>query len=527
VDITTKRKNREEYSKGIIPTNGYWINNWIARHADINPNQLILIDEKSERRFTYKTFNERIDRVAAFLKKELNVKKGDRIAMISWNRIEILDVLFASAKLGGVFVPINTRYTSAEIRDYIRLFEPKTLVYEEQFMDRLADLDKGTGIKHFVHVGATGIRDSRSFEEAENYSTKLKETELVNLDDPIMILQTGGTTGKPKGSIVTYRMVFWNAMITVRDLIVPGEVTVTCVPLFHIGGYTYTLPLLVWGGTNILMHRWNPEKLVECIEKERVTFQFLVPAQLKMFTETPQFKTVDLSSVRWFTTGGAALTREIVDMLLKKGVLMKQGYGLTEVGPGVFALDPKDAVRKLGSIGKPNLLIDVRIADDEGKGVASNESGELLIRAPSLFGGYWNDPEETAKAVEGGWFHTGDIVKRDEEGFFYIIGRKKRVIRSGSESVYPEEIEKILVSHPKVEEAVVLGIPDRKWGEVPKALIVLKVGEYVSKEEIMNYCINKLAKYKVPRTIEFIKSVPKTPAGKISREELMRKYGSR
>jgi len=525
--MTTKRKTTEKHLTSIIPKNGYWINNWIARHADINPDQLILIDEKSGERFTYKTFNEKIDKVAAFLKKKLDVKKGDRIAMISWNRIEMLEVLFAAAKLGCIFVPINTRYTSMEIKDYIGLVEPKILVYEEEFTDRVTPLEKNTKIKHFMHVGVVGIKDSLNFKEAENYPAKLDEIELVDLEDPMMILQTGGTTGKPKGAIVTYRMVFWNAMVTVRDLIVPGEVTATCVPLFHIGGYTYTLPLLIWGGTNILMYRWNPEKLIEWIEKERVTFQFLVPAQLKMFVETPRFQVADLSSVRWFTTGGAALTKEIVDALLKKGVLMKQGYGLTEVGPGVFALDPKDAIRKLGSIGKPNLLIDVRIVDEKGKDVAFNEPGELLIRAPSLFGGYWNDPEETAEALEGGWFHTGDIVKCDEEGFFYIVGRKKRVIRSGSESIYPEEIEKILSSHPKIEEAVVFGVPDSKWGEVPKALLVLKKGEQLSKEEIMNYCLTKLAKYKVPKIIEFVKSVPKTPAGKISREELMKKYGGK
>lgn len=485
------------------------------------------MDEKSDRRFTYNVFNERADRVAAFLKEEFKVKKGERIGVISWNRIEMLDVLFAAAKLGSIFVPINTRYTSREIKEYANLFEPRVLVYEEEFADRVSELKDGMTVKHFIHIGNGEIKNSTSFKEAEDYSEKLDKPALVDLEDPIMILQTGGTTGTPKGSIVTYRMIFWNAMITVRDLIVPGETTVTCVPLFHIGGYTYTLPLLIWGGTNILMHRWDPEKLIDWIEKERVTFQFLVPAQLKMLIETPKFKTADLSSVRWFTTGGAALTREIVDFLLKKGVLMKQGYGLTEVGPGVFALDPKDAVRKLGSIGKPNLLIDVRVVNDEGKDVAPNDPGELLIRAPSLFGGYWNNPEETAKALEGGWLHTGDIVIYDKEGFFYIVGRKKRVIRSGSESIYPEEIEKILASHPKIEEATVIGFPNKKWGEVPKALIVLKRGESLSEEEVVNYCLSKMAKYKVPKSIEFVESIPKTPAGKVSRDELIKKYGGK
>jgi len=507
-----------------IVTQGYWVNNWIAQHAKINLNHIALIDEKSERRFTYRVFSERVDRIAASFKKKLKLEKSDRVAIISWNRIEMLDTLFATAKIGGIFTPINTRYTSREIEEQITLFKPKVLIYEEEFTEKVKELKK-VKVRWLVHLGKSYIKNSIDFEDLVNYEEKLDRQTPVNLEDPVMILQTGGTTGTPKGAIIPYRMIFWNAMITIRDLIVPGEVTVTCVPLFHIGGYTYTLPLLFWQGTNILMHRWNPEKLLELIEKEKVTFQFLVPAQLKMLVESPKFKTADLTSVRWFTTGGAALTKDIVDAFLKKGVLVKQGYGLTEAGPGVFALDPKDALHKIGSIGKPNLLIDVRVVNDKGEEVAPNNPGELLIRAPSLFGGYWNNTEETSKALEGGWLHTGDIVKYDEEGFFYIVGRKKNVIRSGSESIYPEEIERILSSHPKIHEAVVFGIPDEKWGEVPKALIVLKTGEKLTREEVIKYCEDKMAKYKIPKVIEFLDSIPKTPAGKILREKLIEKYG--
>jgi fatty-acyl-CoA synthase len=525
VDLaTTAAKKKAKRPDIDIPTQGHWINNWIARHADLNPNQLVLIDEKSDRRFTYKTFNQRTDRIAAFLREEFKVKKGDRIGIISWTRVEMLDILFAAAKLGGIFLPINTRFTPREIKECITTYKPTALVYEEEFSDKIRESKIETQIRNLMHIGNQGIRNSVNFASAEAYSQTLKEPELMDLEDPLMILQTGGTTGTPKGSIVNYRMVFWNAMVTVRDLIVPGEITVTSVPLFHIGGYTYTLPLLIWGGTNILMHRWDPERLIDWIEKERVSFEFLVPAQLKMLIESERFKTADLSSVRWFTTGGAALTREIMDLLLKKGVIMKQGYGLTEVGPGVFALDPKDAVRKLGSIGKPNLLIDVRVVNDKGKDAEPNEPGELLIRAPSLFGGYWRNPRETAKAVEDGWFHTGDIVTYDDEGFYYVVARQKLVIRSGSESIFPEEIERILSSHPEIAEAVVIGVPDKKWGEVPKALIVLKRGAGLSKEDVLSYCFDKLAKYKIPKSVEFIGSIPKTSAGKIEREQLVERY---
>jgi fatty-acyl-CoA synthase len=507
-----------------LPIEGYWINNWISRHADINSDQLILIDEKSGDRLTYKTFNERVERIAAFLKNELNLRKGDRVAIVSWNRIEMLTTLFASAKLGCIFVPINTRYTAKEIEDYNKIFEPKVLMYEEQFANEIEKFKSSVKIAHYIHIDGEGLEDSLSFQEAEKYSKKLVRAESVALESPLMILQTGGTTGVPKGSIVTYRMVLWNAFVTVRDLVMPGEVTVTCVPLFHIGGYTYTIPLLIWGGTNILMYRWNPEGLIDWIEKEEVTFQFLVPAQLKMLTESDRFNTADFSSVRWFTTGGGALTKEIVNAFLKKGVTMKQGYGLTEVGPGVFALDPKDAFRKIGSIGKPNLLIDVKVIDEKGRDVGLNKPGELLIRAPSMFGGYWNNPKETMEAVKGGWLHTGDIVKCDEEGYFYIIGRKKHLIRSGSESIYPEEVENVLISHPKIQDVAVIGVPDEKWGEMPKALIVVKKGEKITNEELIEYCKDKLSKYKIPKIIDFVETLPKTSAGKILRKKLVERY---
>jgi fatty-acyl-CoA synthase len=511
----------------MIPTQGFWINNWIARQAEINPNQLVLIDEKSDRRLTYKTFNESVDRISAFLRDKSNITKGDRVCVISWNRIEMLQLLFASAKLGAIFVPINTRYSTREIKEYVKLIRPRVLVYEEDLADKVKEPKKDSAIESYFELESHDAATSKSLWRAEEYLKKLDKPVSVDLEDPVMILQTGGTTGTPKGSIVTYRMIFWNAVNTIRDLIVPGEVTVTSVPLFHIGGYTYTLPLLMWGGTNVLMNKWNPERLINWIETERVTFQFLVPAQLKMLVETPGFKTADFTSLRWFTTGGAALTRDIVDALLKKSVIMKQGYGLTEVGPGVFALDPRDALRKLGSIGKPNLLVDVRVVNEKGEDAAVNEPGELLIRSPSLFGGYWRNSEETRKAVEGGWLHTGDVVRVDEEGFFFIVGREKRVIRSGSESIYPEEIEKLLCLHPKIVEAFVVGVPDRKWGEVPKAFIVTRTGETLEKEEVVRYCLEGLAKYKVPKEIEFVESIPKSAAGKVLKDELMRKHESR
>jgi len=507
-----------------IASSGSWINNWIERRAELTPNWLALMDDAvGDRRITFKEFNERASKVAGFLKYSLNVSKGDVVAMISWARIEVLEVLFACMKIGAVFVPVNVRLSASEIIDLLKDMDVKVLVYEDEFLDKVSGIVKGLGSVKTIVLGEKGLSDSIKFDDV--YGKKLDKVTEVSLEDPIMILQTGGTTGKPKGGVVTYRMILWNAVNTVRDLIIPGDVTITAVPLFHIGGYTYTIPLLFWGGSNIIMRRWNVDKFIDLVERERPTFLFLVPTQIKMLIENERFWKADFSSVRWITSGGAALTRDLIETIFKKGIVQKQGYGLTEMGPGVFALDPWDAKRKIGSIGKPNLLVETKVVKEDGSIAERGEEGELLLRGPSLFGGYWRMDDETEKALEGGWLHTGDIVRIDDEGFYWIVGRRKHLIKSGAEAIYPEEIEKILLNHPKIEDVVVIGVPDEKWGEVPKALVVLKSGEKITKDEIVNYLIDKIAKYKIPKYIQVLKEIPKSPLGKVSRKELTKLYG--
>jgi fatty-acyl-CoA synthase len=320
-------------------------------------------------------------------------------------------------------------------------------------------------------------------------------------------------------------MVLWNALNTVRDLIIPGDVTINTLPLFHIGAYTYLLPLLIFGGTSILMHRWNVDEFIDLVERERPSFLFLVPTQLRMLLQSPRFKEADFSSVRWITSGGGALTRDLIEKIFEKGVVQKQGFGMTEMGPGIFALDPWDAWRKRGSIGKPNLLVEAKVVDANGNEVPPGVEGELLLRGPSVFSGYLRNEEEMRALVRGEWMATGDIVRRDEEGYFWVVGRVKNVIRSGEESVYPEEIERLLLMHPKIKDAVVIGVPDEKWGEVPKALIVLKEGEKITKEEVVEFLKDKIAKYKIPKYVEVVKEFVYTETGKVSRAALKNLYG--
>ncbi len=492
-----------------ISSCGTWVNDWISKRAYLTGGWIAIKDDALGRlrSFTYSELDQTARRVASLLREDFNVSTGDKVAILSWTRAEFVAVLLACFKIGCTLVPVNTRYTSREINEVIERTHSRVLLYEGEFEDRV----KVLGIPTIRYDSAKDF----------SYSTKPPLSNSVEccLEDIALILQTGGTTGKPKFAMISHRMILWNAMNTLRDLVVPGDVTINTLPLFHIGGYTYLIPLLMFGGTSILMHRWSPEAFIELVESERPTFLFLVPTQLRMLLQSPRFKDADFSSVRWITSGGGALTRDLIEKIFEKGVVQKQGFGMTEMGPGVFALDPWDAQRKMGSIGKPNLLVEARVLGGSGS------EGELYLRGPSVFSGYLDNEEELKKMVKDGWMDTGDIARIDDEGYFWIVGRAKNIIRSGEESVYPEEVEKILLAHPKIKDVVVIGVPDEKWGEVPKALIVLKEGERISKEEIVDFLKDKIAKYKIPKYVEVVEGFVYTETGKVSRSELKKLYG--
>lgn len=505
-----------------IPYDGEWINNWLSARSRIAPDLLAIVDESGgvERRFTVRDLENRASRAGSFLR-DSGISKGDVVCAVSWPRVEVIDLLFACSKLGAVFFPLNTRLAPPEIEELVQQVMPKVFFYEEEFTEKVIDVD--TPI--LVHSGSRNTSRSLAYKEQMDRAALLQDVAKVELEDPLMILQTGGTTGKPKIAKVNYRMILWNAVNTVRDLIIPYDTTITAIPLHHIGGFTYTIPLLFWGGTNILMPRWDVDLFLDLVQKERPTFLFLVPAQLKTMIDSPKFRGTDFSSVRFLTAGGAALTPEMIRAVFEKGITQKQGYGMTEMGPGIFALDPFDGYRYMGSIGKPNILVEAKVVRSDGSQADADESGELLLRGPSVFGGYLNNDEETLGTFDEGWLKTGDIARRTSDGYFYVVGRTKNVIRSGSESIFPEEVERILQSHPAVSEAIVIGIPDPKWGEVPKALVVLRGGLNASAGDLVSYCDGKIAKYKIPRHFEFVTEIPKDPMGKTSRVRLSQLFG--
>ena len=324
-------------------------------------------------------------------------------------------------------------------------------------------------------------------------------------------------------------MIAWNTLNTVIHDVTHDDVYLNVFPMFHTGGlFVYTLPQVIFGGTTILLRQFDPTQVLRLIERERVTIFAGVPTMYQMLTQAPNWETADMSSLRFCTSGGAPLPVPLVEKYAReKGVRFKQGFGMTEFGPGIFALAPEDAIRKAGSVGRPNFYVDARVVDDDNHPLGPNQVGELVLKGPSYCSGYFGDPEATAEAVDGeGWFHTGDLAKHDEEWYFYIVDRKKNMFISGGENVYPAEIEKALYEHPAVHMCAVIGVPHERWGEVGKACVVLKPGATATEEELITFMRDRLARYKVPKSVEFLEELPISGAGKILKRELRQRFVS-
>jgi fatty-acyl-CoA synthase len=323
--------------------------------------------------------------------------------------------------------------------------------------------------------------------------------------------------------MISHRQICWNVLNTVTHDVTHNDTYLCVFPLFHTGGlFTYMSSQVVFGNTSILVRQFVPEQVLELLERERVTIFAAVPTMYQMMTQAPNWESADLSSLRFCTSGGAPLPVPLVKKYgSEKGIRFKQGFGMTEYGPGLFALPAEDAIRKAGSIGRPNFFVDVRVVDGENNPLGADEVGELVLKGPSGCSGYWNNPEATAAAYDAeGWFHTGDLVYHDEDWYFYVVDRKKDMFISGGENVYPAEVEAVIYQHPAVHMCAVIGVPDHKWGEVGLACVVLKPGTSPTKEELIAFMQDHLARYKVPKSVEFLPELPISAAGKILKREL-------
>lgn len=508
-----------------------YIGDYLGRRTIYSPDQLAVVDAGKSPHwvFTYRQLNQRANKLAGWLRHTAQLQKGDVVGIVARDGIEFLDAFFACAKLGAILACYNWRLHWRELLGVAQNSHPKVLIFSADFAETARCVQaEAPFISYTLHLDGQGIEGSQHFESILQAAPDDPiTTEAVEAEDTVCLLYTGGTTGLPKAAQISHRMIGWNSLNTVIHDIRHGDVTVNVFPMFHTGGLlVYTMPLLILGGTVVLTQRFDPAQVLTLIEQYRATFFGGVPTMYQMLTTAPNWHSADLSSLRFCTSGGAPLPVPLVEKFqTEKGVQFKQGFGMTEFGPGIFALAPEDAIRKAGSIGRPNFFVDARVVDEYNQPLPPHQIGELVLKGPSMSSGYYHNPEATEAAVDGeGWFHTGDLARYDEEWYFYIVDRKKDMFISGGENVYPAEIEQSLYQHPAVQMCAVIGVPDPKWGEVGKACVVLKPGMSVSPEDLITHLSAQLARYKVPRTVEIVESLPISAAGKILKRELRQRF---
>lgn len=503
-----------------------YIGDYLGRRTIYSPNALAVVDtgKTPELRLSFAQMNERANRLAHTLRM-LGVGKGDRVAILALDGVEHLDLLFACSKLGAIHTALNWRLHWRELQRILADVTPTVLIYDDSFRENVAQLaQEETSVRHWIHLDGVGIADSQEFNTLLAASSPAPcVCESLNDEDIAAIMFTGGTTGLPKGAQISHRQITWNCLNTLIHDLNRGDVYLNVFPMFHVGGlFVYTLPQVIVGGTTVLLKRFDPEQVLRLIQKERVTLFAAVPAMYQMLAQTPTWAEADLRSLRFCTSGGAPLPIPLVEQYTQeKGVRFKQGFGMTEFGPGLFALAPEDAIRKAGSIGRPNFYIDARIVGPDNQPLGPNEVGELILKGPSIASGYFNNADAWAEVIdEEGWFHTGDLARYDEDWYFFIVDRLKDMFISGGENIYPAEIEAALYRHPAVFQCAVVGVPDPRWGEVGKAFVVLKPEQSTSTEALLAHLGEHLARYKIPHHVEFLTALPISAAGKVLRREL-------
>ena len=504
-----------------------YVGDIIGRRAIYSPNRLAIVDagKAPHWRLTYAQLNDRANALANWLRTTAGIQKGDRVGIVARDGVEFLDAFFACGKLGAILTCFNWRLHWRELLQLVEDTTPRVLIFSADFAESVAQVaPEAACLTHLLHLDDEPVAGSLLFEDVlRTASTTPVTTEHVEAEDIVALLFTGGTTGLPKAAQISHRMIAWNTLNTVIHDITHGDTVVNVFPMFHTGGLlVYTLPMMIIGGTVILTRRFEPEQVLDLLQDYHATFFAGVPTMYQLLTTAANWAEADLSNLRFCTSGGAPLPVALVEKFRdEKGVRFKQGFGMTEFGPGIFALAPEDAIRKAGSIGRPNFFVDARVVDEGNGPLGPDAIGELVLKGPSMCSGYFDNPEASAAAVDDeGWFHTGDLARHDEEWYFTIVDRKKDMYISGGENIYPAEIEQVLHRHPSVHMAAVIGLPDERWGEVGKACVVLKPDAQATPQELLDYMQAHLARYKVPRSVEIMDALPISAAGKILKREL-------
>jgi len=497
------------------------IGEFLTKRAILSPRREGLVC--NELRMTFEQMNSRANQLAAAMQR-LGIGKGDRVALLALNEPEYYDMLFGLGKIGAVLVPVNYRLAAPEVSYILSDCGAKVLVFSKEYVEIVNTVRQGA-----KDVKLVGIMDDPP-EWASSYK-KLLDAEPTGEpkiqgggNDTLAILYTSGTTGRPKGAMLTHDNFYCTSVSLHVTLGYTGETFLIPLPLFHIGALGGVPMFIHLGQKSVLLRSFDPKRMLELIQEEKITGFGTVPAMLMFLKLVPGFEKYSFKTVKVILVYAAPVPVTLIKEYAASGIEIQQLYGLTECTGPASLIDPEHAIAKAGSCGLPIFHSEIRLVDDQGKDVGPEVLGELLIRSENVMKGYWNRPDETSRAIIDGWLCTGDLAKKDKDGFLYILDRKKDMIISGGENIYPAEIEDMLLQNPKVADAAVIGYPDPKWGEAVKAIVVLKPGQQLSEEELISWCQGKIGKYKIPKKVIFVANIPRTPTGKILKRELRTQY---
>jgi fatty-acyl-CoA synthase len=500
----------------------------LSKRALLTPEREALLDVATGRRYTYAQLNARANCLANFMQGRLGVQKGDRISILAHNSVIYLDLFYGLAKIGAILAPLNWRMVAQELSYIVNDCGSKALLCGPEFVDMLAEMRPDVYVDHIVSLEGAQIPGAWIYEqEIASADANEPPQSALSSEDAHCILYTSGTTGRPKGAIISHRQVLWNCINTAISWgLTQDDVSPVFTPMFHAGGlFAFLTPLFYLGGRIVLTRTFDAEASLQIILNEKCTVILGVPTLFQLWLDSEAFTSAEFDHVRFFISGGAPCPPSLMEAWrAAKSVVFRQGYGLTEVGPNCFSMTDEESVTKAGSVGKPAFHSQMRLVDDQGIDVPAGQTGELIIKGPHVCNGYWKNPEATAGALRDGWFYTGDMARQDEDGFFYISGRFKDMIISGGENVYAAEVEAVLVEHPAVAEAALIGKPDEKWGEVGLMVVVLEKGQSVEEVKLKAFCQERLARYKVPKQFIFVDALPYSPYGKVMKQELKKQF---
>jgi fatty-acyl-CoA synthase len=508
-----------------MPDHGYGlgsdqgIGSWPRRCARKASDRVVF--EHRDGTWSYRDLDRRTTRLAHALRGS-GVKRDDRVAYLGPNHPAFLETLFATCALGAVFVPLNTRLAATEIGYMLRDSGTSVLIYAPECAGTAT-----AACEELVPGTVRTLTLAEQYETAIGQALEERLDESVSLDNPCMIMYTSGTSGRPKGVVLTHGNITWNSLNVLADSdFTSAEVTLVTAPMFHTAALNMTcLPTLLKGGELVIECDFAPDRVLDLIERHGITCLFGVPAMFAALARSPRWDRADLSSVTKLLCGGAPVPETLIHTYLKRGFSFIQGYGMTEAAPGTLLLDQRMSTVKAGSAGVPHFFTDVRLAlPDAATDAAPGERGEILVRGPNVMPGYHERPHETEQTLlPGGWLRSGDVGVLDEDGYAYIVDRVKDMIISGGENIYPAEVENVLYEHPDVAECAVIGVPDPVWGEVGKAVVVLKPGavpDTTTGQALLEHATARLARYKVPKTVRFTATLPRTASGKIVKSRL-------